>query len=400
MTIVPASMPPTSKKLIYYRIAERGVVSKAQLLADFSMTSSTLTRLLDEMVSDSLILTPGFGPSSGGRRPILYETNPGYGYFFGIEISRLHSTLGFFDMRMNPMSFTRWRMDETMTPDRFVRHAAAVMKSILQDHRIDPERVIGIGVGAVGPLNREKGLILKPLYFPAPGWADVPICRMLEEQTGYPAQLENGANAVLIGEQWTMRESNPQHMLYVHAGVSLRSAMMSYGQIIHGSIDMEGAVGQMIVQTDGPRLQEGGNFGALEAFVSVQALEKLAMSHAKMGRSPLLEAYQVQPDQVSYDLLVRALRQDHPYAVELFQQAATYFGIGLANLINMLHPETVILGGALISAHERFYRTAIEIARKNTYYYPDYEPVFSKGELREDAVATGAALMVWKSMRI
>ncbi|WP_260182893.1 ROK family protein [Paenibacillus baekrokdamisoli] len=386
--------------MIYHRIAEQGIVSKAELLADFSLTSSTLTRLLEEMVDEKLLLGSGLGPSSGGRKPILYEINSAYGYFFGLDISRRHSSLGFFDMRMNPMSFTRWRMDEAMTPSELVEYVSTNMRSILNDHRIESHQVIGVGIGAVGPLNREKGLILKPLYFPAPGWTDVPICQMIKDKTGIPAHLENGANTALIGEQWSMRRENLQHMLYVHAGVGLRSAMMSNGQIVHGSIDMEGAIGQMIIQTDGPRLNDGGNYGALEAFVSVQALEKLAQSHVKMGRGNLMNALPMPPEQIRYDTLLHALMQGNTYIMELFLQSAVHFGIGLANLLNMFHPEAIILGGALINSNERFYQTAIEIARKNTYYYPDYQPVFSKGELREDAVATGAALMVWKGMTI
>jgi len=391
---------PSAKRLIYYHIAEQGVVSKAELSERFAMTSSTLTRLLEEMVAEKLILVSGFGPSSGGRRPILYETNPGYGYFFGLEISRFSSSLGFFDVRMNPMSFTRWRMDEAMTPERVVEHVAANMKAILKDHKIEPSQVAGVGIGAVGPLDRERGTIVKPLYFSSPGWADVPICRMIEEKTGIPALLENGANAALIGEQWAMRESNPQHMLYVHAGVGLRSAMMSYGQIIHGSIDMEGAIGQMIIQTDGPRLNEGGNFGALEAFVSVQALVKQARSLAKMGGGHWSENPGVPPDRIGFDFLLQELKRNNPAVEELFRQSAVYFGIGLANLINLFHPETVVLGGGLVISNERFYETAIEIARRNVYYFPEYDPSFTKGELREDAVATGAALMVWRNMAI
>lgn len=183
------------------------------------------------------------------------------------------------------MSFTRWRMDEDMTPERVVDHVASNMKAILRDHRIERSQVIGVGVGAVGPIDREHGIIVKPLYFPSQGWVNVPICRLLEERTGFQALLENGANAALMGEQWAMREHNPMHMMYVHAGVGLRSAIISSGQIVHGSMDMEGAIGQMIIQTDGPRLNEGGNFGALEALVSVQALEKQAQAQAKMGRS-------------------------------------------------------------------------------------------------------------------
>ena len=402
MVYAKTQMSTSPKKHIYSLIAEQGTLSKAELLAHTDMTSSTLTRLLEEMTAERLILGSKLGPSSGGRRPILYETNPSYGYFFGLEISRFHSSLGFFDMRLNPMSFTRWRMDEAMTPSRFVEHAAANMKAILHDHGVDRAKVIGIGIGAVGPLDRERGYILKPLHYPAAGWADVAICSMLEAATGIPSRLENGANTALMGEHWSMRHASPQHMLYVHAGVGLRSAMMSYGRIIHGSIDMEGAVGQMVVRADGSRLHEGGNAGALEAYVTVQALERMAQTRAGgQGRNPFADIFPaLQPEQIRYDSLLHALRQEHPYALELFRQSATYLGIGLANMINLLHPETVILGGVLVNSHESYYRTVIDVARKHTYYYPAYQPLFTKGELREDAVAAGAALMIWRGLKM
>ncbi|CAM4020720.1 ROK family protein [Cohnella lubricantis] len=391
---------PSPKRMVYFDIAERGTVSKAELLGRFSLSGTSMTRLLEEMTAEGLILASGFGPSSGGRRPILYETNPAFGYFCGLEISRFHSALGLFDMRMNPLSFVRWRMDEKMTPQALADRVAGAVQAALREQGIKQEQVLGFGIGSVGPLDRESGIILQPLHFPAPGWANVPICRLIEERTGFAAQLDNGANTALIGEHWSMRSANPQHMLYVHTGVGLRSAMMSYGQIIYGSVDMEGAIGQMIVQSDGPQLYDGSNFGALEAYVSVQALEKRAQTHAIMGASPLTELFGVQPEQIRYDLLLEALRQEHPYAMELFQQGASFFGIGLANMINMLHPEIVIVGGTLIQSHEMFLRTAIDIARKNTYYHPQYQPVFSEGELKEDAVATGAALMMWKQLEL
>lgn len=402
---------PSPKKMVYIDIAEKGTVSKADLLGQFSLSGTSLTRLLDEMVEEGLILVSGFGPSSGGRPPILYETNPDFGYYFGLEISRFHSSLGLFDMRMRPLSFARWRMDETLTPEALVDRVADSARQALQTRGINPGRVLGLGIGSVGPLDRERGIILRPLRFPSPGWADVPICRLVEERTGFRTQLENGANAALIGEHWSMRSASPQHMLYVHTGVGLRSAMMSYGQIIHGSVDMEGAIGRMVIQADDSRLGTGGadafagtgagtGAGALEDYVSVQALERRALADALEGRSPLPELFGVRPEQVRYDALQSALRQEHPYAVELFRQTARYFGIGLANMMNMLHPEIVILGGALIHSHEMFARTAIEVARQHAYYYPEYDPVFSEGELKEDAVAAGAALMMWKAMEL
>ncbi|RCX21655.1 putative NBD/HSP70 family sugar kinase [Fontibacillus phaseoli] len=380
------------KKQVYDRISYLGTVSKADLLNDFSLTSSSMTRLLDEMSSQGLIIVSGLGSSTGGRKPILFQTNPKYRYIFGLEISRIYSTLGLYDMHLNALSLTRWKMDVNMTPELLVDHVTKGARGFLSEHGILSGDVLGIGIGAVGPLDQKKGIILEPELFPAPSWTNVPICEMLEESLGIPAKLDNGANTALIGEHWVLRTENIQHALYVHAGVTIRSAMMSSGQILRGAVDTEGAVGQMIIQTDGPRLRGKGNYGALEAFVSMPSLEERVRTQLKIGRNSLLSGHS--PDQVNFATLVDALSQGDPLVTEQFKETAAYLGIGLANLINALHPEYVILGGPLVSAHQLVFDISLEIAKKNTYHYPEYSPVFTQGVLTDEAVATGAAIMM------
>ncbi len=391
---------PSPKKLLYDHIAEQGTVSKLDLLKVFSLTKSTMTRLLEEMTREGLLIESGFGESSGGRRPILYQINPSFGYILGLEISRMYSSLGLFDMHMNPKSIIHWRMDQAFTPERFLEHVSSQVRGFLRDHQLTKDQIIGIGIGAVGPLDREKGLILKPLHFPAAGWNNLPICQLVEERTGFKTVLDNGANTALLGERWSIRHENIQHMLYVHAGAGLRYAMMSHGSIVHGTMDMEDAIGQMIIQTGGPRLHNEGNSGALESFVSLKALEQRARADVSMGRDQILQTYKVSVEHLNYDVLVQAFRDGDSHATELFIDAAVHFGIGLANAINLFHPERIILGGALVHSHESFFRTAVEVALKNTYRYPEYQPHFSLGTLKEEAVVTGAAIMVRNSMAL
>ncbi|MFF2481147.1 ROK family protein [Paenibacillus sp. NPDC058071] len=385
------------KKPVFDYIAQHGIVSKSELMAHFELKSNSMTRLLEEMIADGLLREKGLGDSTGGRPPILYETNPGYGYLLGLEISRIYSSMGLYDLHMNRLSFTRWRMDETMTPEALLDKVDEAVQSFLTANDLRREQVVGMGVGAVGPLDRERGLIIDPIYFPASGWRNVPISEWLRDRLGFPVWLDNGANTALIGEHWAMRSEQFQHMLYVHAGAGLRSAMMSGGRLVYGATDTEGALGQMIIQTDGPRLHDQGNYGALEAYVSVQALEKQAAEwyERKMIRSDdSVEA----PS--SFESLLLALSENDDEVLGLFRQAAVYLGIGLANLINILHPEKVIVGGAFLNAHDSVYDTAVRVARENTYYYPKYEPQFSKGLLTEEAVAAGAAVMVLKRILI
>jgi predicted NBD/HSP70 family sugar kinase len=256
---------------------------------------------------------------------------------------------------------------------------------MLQAGGVARERLLGIGVGAVGPLSRETGMILQPRHFPAAGWSQVPITELLEQRLGIPAKLDNGANTALVGEHWALRSKEVEHMVYVHAGIGLRTAMLSGGKIVRGAIDMEGSFGQMIIQTSGTAGALGS--GTLESLVAIPALEQRI--HEQLAASG-----QVAESSRSFDNYVQALRRQEPLITAAFMDTATNLGIGIANLINILHPEAVILGGPLVNAHQMLYDKVVAVARSHIYYSPDYEPLFSQGQLKEDAVSAGAAVML------
>lgn len=380
------------RKNVYQRILEVGTVSKAELMREFALTSSSMTRLLDDLTEQDIIRVSGLGHSTGGRKPILFQTNPTYRYLLGLEISRIYSTLGLYDMHLNLLSSTRWKMNADTTPDRLTERVGIETDLFLAEHGLNPEKLLGIGIGAVGPLDRERGLIRQPEFFPAAGWDEVPICKMLEQRLGVPARLDNGSNTALLGEHWALRGQSARHLLYVHAGVGLRAAMMSDGRLIRGAADAEGAVGQMIIATDGPRFEGRGNHGAWEAFVSVRALENRVRTQLKIGRPSLLAGRH--PDDIRFADLTEALEAEDLLVKEQFAEAAAYLGIGLANLINVLHPDIVVLGGPLIEAHPLVYETAVSTALKNIAGGHGYGPAFSLAELKENAVAAGAAFML------
>ncbi|WP_172249636.1 ROK family protein [Saccharibacillus deserti] len=387
-----AHSQPSIRKHVYHRILELGPVSKAELMREFALTGSSMTRLLDDLAAQDIIRVSGFGTSTGGRKPILFQTHPTYRYLLGLEISRIYSTLGLYDMHLNLLSSTRWKMDADMTPERLTQRVGVEAESFLAAHGIPRGKLLGIGIGAVGPLDRERGLILGPEFFPAAGWDEVPICEQLQTRLGVPARLDNGSNTALLGEHWALRGQNIRHLLYVHSGVGLRAAMMSEGRLIRGAADAEGAVGQMIIATDGPRFEGRGNHGAWEAFVSVRALEHRVRTQLKIGRPSLLADRR--PDQIRFADLTEALDAGDALVKEQFHEAAAYLGIGLANLINVLHPDMVVLGGPLIEAHPLVYETAVATALKNIVRGNEYSPAFSLAELKENAVAAGAAFML------
>lgn len=381
-------------KEIYQAVRRSGLISKQELVAASEMTVSTMTRLLEELVAQGLLLESGLGESTGGRKPILYEVNPGFAYAFGLEISRSRSRLVLINTGHHVLDSKDWPMTEEMKPDRLFRIVTEMASVMLDKHRIRKDMVLGMGVGAVGPLDRHAGVIVDPLYFHSNGWEHVELRKMLEGELDIPVLLDNGANTALVGEYWKDKD-NPRNLLYVLVGIGLRSAMMTDGRLVYGSVDTEGAVGQMIIQADGVqhRLPDG-NYGALESYVSIYALEKAAQSYAKRGVSGIPPEWQSRPDSITLADLDQANSNGYPAVTAMIENAATYLGIGLANTINLLHPDKVYLGGPLMTVFPTFYEKAIETARKRTFYHTRYPVAFTRGQLGEAATAIGAALLV------
>lgn len=383
-------------KDIFFLLRKRGVVSKTDIAEHCDMTASTLARALDDLTQVGLIREAGRGESRGGRRPILYAVDPTYGYVFGLDISRSFSRLILCDLSLRMIDSRIWTMTTHMTPEVLLSQVIIAIESMIHTHKIAMDKMIGIGIGAVGPLDRNTGTLLEPLYFPAEGWNHFKLVDYLHSRLDMPIILDNGANSAIWAEYWQdQSEQKVEHLLYIRAGVGLRSSMMTNGHLVYGAVDMEGSVGQMIVQTDGIRHRNhAGNYGCLESYVSTYALEQQAVSLLKQGRDSVLRDMVTDIERLDIGHLHRALEHKDPLVVELFSQAATYFGIGVANLLNILHPEKVILGGPLITDHPLFFRISTKIALKNTYYYPVYNVEFKKEKLGENTIAVGAAAMI------
>lgn len=271
---------------IYFTVRKHGTVSKQSLLDESGLTISTLTRILDELLSLELLVEVGFGESTGGRRPTLYETNPAYAYLLGLEISRTHAKLVLMDFHLLLLGEYTWNMDTALTPEHLMESLHSQALQMLAAASIDLGRVAGLGIGAVGPLDRQAGVILNPARFTAPGWSQVHIKELLEQRLAVPVYLDNGANTALLGEYWASSNRMQHHLLYLHAGIGLRSAIMNDGRLLYGMIDTEGAVGQMIIEGSGlPPHIPGGNAGAWESYVSIHTLERQAREVWRLGSS-------------------------------------------------------------------------------------------------------------------
>lgn len=204
---------------------------------------------------------------------------------------------------------------------------------MLQEKHINPKIILGVGIGTVGPLDREKGILFNPPNFPAPGWVNVPLKDILEKEIDLPITVDNGANTAVLVENIFGAGKGFSNMAYFHCGIGIRTGAIAGGKIVRTINDAEDAFGHMIIDVDGEQCN-CGNFDCVDCYSSIPAIVTKFITALKKGRvsnttTPL--------DQMQYSDICAAAEEDDDLAKEIIVEAATILGSGLANYINLLN---------------------------------------------------------------
>ncbi|VEF48617.1 ROK family protein [Bacillus freudenreichii] len=388
------SQKEKSLKDLYLLIKEFGPVTKGCLVQKTGLKQTTCSRFIDELLQENVIIESGYAESSGGRKPLMYDINPELYFMFGVDISHTEVSVLLINLSLTIKEQAQLKMNENVTPEVAVNFIEQEIRS-LAGHHLSESDVLGIGIGAVGPLDRENGLILNPLGFPA-GWENVQILDMLHKRLNMKCMLDNRANAALLAEYEKHKQSDYSNVLQILKGVSTQTSIITEGRLVRGT-DKLGMFGQghMIVDIDGRKCICGG-YGCLHAYSSIPAIEEDFISRLKRGHASVLRERFTDFDQIKFEDICWAVNEKNdPLACEVIKNAAMYTGIGLSNFINILYPDLIILDGPTYEKMDLFYNTVTKIAAERAKLLnPDHHITFSRGTLGENAVAVGAGKMI------
>ncbi|MDQ0257072.1 putative NBD/HSP70 family sugar kinase [Evansella vedderi] len=373
------------KKSVYQLIHKKGKASKVDFLNEINIPQTTLTRMVGELEARGLIRTSGYGESSGGRPPALYEVVPNTGFVIGIEISRTHVNIALLNIKFESIGQKRFTLTYSHTPVVTIDKVIHNINVLLEEHLIPIDLLLGIGVGAVGPLDREKGIILNPEGFLAEGWKDVYIVTMFQSAFAVPVFLNNGANTAALAE-YEYHEFENEDMLYCISGYGIRCGFINKGVSLNFREGDTSSYGHIIIEPNG-RTCICGKKGCLNAYVSFDAIFKSIEETSNQTPFKLKTVDELLGLLINNDDILKKLLE-----------SAYYYGIAIANMINILHPSTVVLHGKLIYESEDYYKEVIRVSKEHMYSTRRNNVVIRKGSLGEDSAAIGAAIQVFRGL--
>lgn len=275
-----------------------------------------------------------------------------HGYVLGIEVSGSGARQSVALADLNGAMLRQVRRPLEYVPDtETVMHLLDEMVAeVMQAEQLQGGRILRVGVAVGGLVDATRGIV-RTLHH-AHGWEDFPLQDYLERKLDIPCIIDNNANAAALAEVQLGAGSGERVALYIGLGRGIGGGLVVNGRIYHGTTCTAGEIGHMLVKEGGPKCS-CGQFGHLEAIASAQAISRTMIG--------LAVEY---PETEAALHRVTGARAERVTALQVFQLAAagdnvaqgivreveTYLGIALANIVHVINPSIIILGGQVAQA--------------------------------------------------
>ncbi|MBC8413356.1 MAG: ROK family protein [Nitrospira sp.] len=257
---------------------------------------------------------------------------------------------------------------------------------------IGSSALAGIGIGIAGLIDRRNGTVLQSPNITAINGA--PLRSIFEQEFKLPIVIENDANIYAYGEKWVGAGKNFNNFVVLTLGTGLGGGYIYNGRLFEGPLE----IGHMTIVPNG-RYCPCGSYGCLESYASGRAIIDRAVSSLEKGTESLLmkccegNIYKITPETVFKNAL-----DGDSLSREIYREAGQFLGMGIANLINLLGIEAVIIGGGLLGAWDLLVEEIKKESIKRALKHLASDVQIIKSELTKDAGSIGAAGLLFSKI--
>jgi predicted NBD/HSP70 family sugar kinase len=313
-----------NRAAIFRLIVSEGPIARASIAKQLGLSPATVTAVTRELIDQGLIRVAESAPS-GGRPALLLELVGGAATAFGVKLAPDHVVGVRVDLEAEVLDAFEAPFDPAAAGA--VANLAATLRGWI-DSLGDGPPLLGIGLGVSGVFDARTATLDSPIL----GWHDVPIAHELERELGLPVVVDNDVNTLAVAERIYGRGSDVENFFTVTIGRGVGLGIVANGDIYRGFRGGAGEFGHVCVDPGG-RLCTCGKRGCLETVVSDPALVLAARSRKTIG-----------PRQGIAKLRELAAAGDFQ-ARQIYQHAGETLGRAVADLVNVLSPELVLVSG-------------------------------------------------------
>ncbi|MEG1622048.1 MAG: ROK family protein [Alistipes sp.] len=375
------------RSIITYMAAHEGS-ALSELTKELHVSVPTITKLVQELVDDNIVIDLGKVETPGGRRPNVFGLANSAIYFVGVHVGRDNMSFLVTDLQNNIIKQEFDTTFELLDRPQCLEHICTNIENFIINCGIDRNKILGVGIGMTGRVNPDTGRSYK--YFTT---NESSLRDIFEDRFGLRVLLENDTRARCYAEYTCGKSKNESDVLYLHLGRGVAIGIVVDGKLYYGKSGFAGEFGH-IPFFDNEIICSCGKKGCLETEVSGIAIEEKILTQIENGVNTILRDKYDRKEGIHIDDIIAAAKNDDTLSIELIEEAGEKVGKAIAFLINTFNPETVIVGGNLAAAGDYILLPLKSATNKYSLSLVYKDTTFRLSKMTENANALGVAMLI------
>lgn len=370
----------------------RGATTQTAIVRRTGLSQATVSRVLAEFRQAGLIevVEGRRREARRGRRPAQVQLRSGRRFLVGIELedSRCVAVVTDLHLQVHRRAITQAHYE---TAEALALSAVQAFTEVTQG--LDRECLCAVGVGTPGIVDTQAG-ILRLLAWPGVRLEDIPLADWLGAQLDLPVTVANRSRAAAVGELYGGAGRESHDLVYIWLGYGIAAGVILGRALHHGVAGSAGELGHVIVAPNGPLCSCGAR-GCLQAVASGPAITRRAAEWLRAGEASMLRdlaggVY----ESLDVAAICRAAAAEDAVAIRVLDEAGMFLGRAIAILLNVLNPDTIVLGGPVGEVLGPFVLQAIRRELQASALVVTVNSArIVVGTLGNDASAVGAAAL-------
>lgn len=376
------------KRNIIAHMAVSGECTLAELTKELHISVPTITKLVQELEDENIVMDLGKVETPGGRRPNIFGLANSAIYFAGVNVGRDNMSFLITDLQNNIILEEYDTNFELQDRTQCLEKICTNIENFIQNCGIDRSKILGVGVGMTGRVNPTTGRSYK--YFTS---SEESISDIIEQRIGIRVMLENDTRARCYAEYTCGKSKEDSNVLYLHMGLGVAIGIVIDGNLYYGKSGFAGEFGH-IPFFDNEIICPCGKKGCLETEVSGIAIEGRMAQLIESGVNTILKDKYDKTKEIRIDDIITAAKNDDNLSIELIEEAGEKVGKAVAFLINTFNPQTVIVGGNMAAAGDYIMLPLKSSTNKYSLNLVYKDTKFRLSKMTENANAWGVAMLI------
>lgn len=344
-------------------------ISRPQLVELSGLSLATVIGLTGELIERKFVLESGAAESTGGRKATLLDLHAEGGFALGLIVRGFECIGVVVNLRGDVIFSLHWDSSLKHQSVQAVEQIVAMANDLLSQSGVDKELVIGLGCALSGYIDAKSGICVDSWNL---DWHNVELAEPLSQRLGLPVVIDNDVSCITTYEKLFGWGRSYEDFLTVVLGRGVGVGLVLNGVVYRGATGGAGEFGHIVAVPSGRRC-ECGKRGCLEEYVSFRGIIANYRERNYRENIPFDMTLNSASDQavrseerIIHELLERAAGGDE-LAAQAFQQSGELMGIALANLVNVLNPECIVLTGEGVVVQQKMLQSMEAVLRQNLF---------------------------------